>query len=335
MKTGKLKKAGKGIAVYAGVLVVTYLVCWLICLAAGRPFITASGLHSYLKSALYIVLIAWAVSFNVPSGRFDFSVGAVLLLSVIIGGNLAVQWGLGPWGMLALSMACGAVLGGIVGLLYVVLRLPAMVLSLGVALAYEAFTFILFNGAGINLVTHKEYLSIGSQPSIYIIAAIIFALLIVVFNFTRFSYRRRAVIGGQKIAVNTGINERTVAILCYVFCGVLAAVAGLIPLCQSGSASPKLGLSTISTMFTGFLAMFIGQYLAKYGEFVTGVLVGALVNAMISTLFSQLGLSVATQNIINAFILLAFLIFEGNFFKIALKRAVAQKKKELSASSEQ
>ena len=101
-----------------------------------------------------LVFIAWGLTFNIPAHRWDFSIGAIMVLSVIIGGQMALALGLNAYGLLLCCFLVGAVLGAISGLIYVLLGLSAFVTSLGVALLFEAFSYILFDGQGVN--AHRQ-----------------------------------------------------------------------------------------------------------------------------------------------------------------------------------
>lgn len=323
MKAGKGRIMLKNCFVSVSVPLAVFIIFQMICKLCGVAYINSDNFRSFIVNTFYVAFIGWGLYFNVPSGRFDFSVGAVILLAPIIGGNIALMLGLDAVGMLICCILIGAFLGAVSGLAYILLKLPAMVASLGVALIYEAFTFILFNAKGVVLIGMSKMLYIIRTPYIYILGAITLAILIVVVNFTKFGYNLRALAKGQSISVNTGINEKTNAVLCYTLCGALSAVAGVMTLSRTGNASASLGLTTIMTMFQGFLPMFIGGILDRYSEPITGILIGALVSSLIASGFAALGLPLAAQNIINAFILLGFLVFamnQGKFEEFALIR---------------
>ena len=327
MLTGRILKILKNSLISISVPLGVYIVFWLICKLTGVVFIDSDNFRSFIINASYVAFIGWGLFFNVPAGRFDFSVGAVILLAPMIGGNIALMLGLDAVGLVIVSILVGTVLGAISGLAYVLLRLPAMIVSLGVALIYEAFSFILFDGQGAVLVGNNKMLYITQAPYIYILGAVILAILIVTVNYTKFGYNLRSLANGQIISVNTGINETANAIICYAICGALSAVAGVMTLSRTGSASASTGLAVIMTMFQGFLPMFIGGILAKYSEPVTGILLGAVTTSLISSGIAAIGLPLSAQNIVNAFILLGFLVFALNQYKFK-EFAMIRKRKQ-------
>ncbi len=292
-----------------------FIIFQLICSFSGVSFISSANFKSFIVNVFYVTFIGWGLFFNVPAGRFDFSVGSVVVLAPMISGNIALTLGLDAIGMVIVCTIVGLILGTISGLAYVLLKIPAMVVSLGIALIFEAFTFILFDAKGTVLIGKNNMLYMIQIPQIFILGAVVLAVLIVIVNFTKFGYNLRSLASGQQISVNTGINEKLVAVLCYAACGSLSAIAGVTTLSRTGTMSAQLGLSTIMTMFLGFLPMFIGGILAKYSEPMTGILMGGIATALIAGGFAALGVKLAGQNIINAFILLGFLIFSMNQHK--------------------
>lgn len=310
-----------------------FLLFQLMCNLNGVIFINADNYRSFAVNTLYVALIGWGLYFHIPAGRFDFSIGSIIALAPVIGGNAALFLGLDAVGLLICCGFIGAVLGAMSGLTYVLLKLPAIVVSLGVALIYEAFSFILFDGKGALLIGKSNMLYMIQPPYIYIMSVVVILSLIVMVNFTEFGFNLRALATGQHISVNTGINEKSNAVLCYVACGALCGIAGALTLSRTGSASAALGLNTIMTMFLGFLPMFIGGILAKFSDPVIGILLGAVATSFISSGFAALGMPLAVQFILNAFILLGFLVFALNQNKFEEYVIIRKRKREAMNAS--
>jgi ribose transport system permease protein len=309
---------------------VVYLLFVGLCAANGKTgFGVNSDLLIILRNTVYSGLIALALSYNLTSGRFDFSIGSILILSTIIGTNISLQWGLGPVAMLMVCMIVGCILGAISGIIYIILRLPPIVVSVGVAMIYEALGFLLNDGKGVRIINNPGLLIFARQPNISILAIVVLIILVILLNFTKFGYDTNSLRGGQAIAVNIGINEKTNTVICYLIAGGLMAAAGVISLSILGSCSPKLGLGSSSYMMNAFLPMFIGGFLAKYSDRNVGIMIGSFTQACIISGFAILGLSTSLQSVLNSVIVLAFLVFTSNSYKIVEFQMI--KKKRLKA----
>ena len=321
-----LRKFGKNLLHTLWMPIVVYIFFSVLCAANGKTgFGVDSDLMVILRNTIYSGLIALALSYNLTSGRFDFSIGSILILSTILGASIALDRGLGPVAMLVVCMTSGAILGTISGLVYIILRLPPIVVSVGVAMIYEAIGFLINDGKGIRIINNPDLLIFAQQPYISILAIIILIVLVILLNFTKFGFDTNSLRGGQVIAVNIGINEKSNAVICYLIAGALMAAAGVISLSILGNMSPKLGLSSASYMMNAFLPMFIGGFLAKYSDRNIGIMVGSFTQACIISGFAILGLSTSLQSVLNAVIVLAFLVFTSNSYKIAEFKIMKEK----------
>lgn len=305
----------------------TYLFFWVLTNALGKPgFGVGMDLNVILQNAVYSGFIALAVSYNLTSGRFDFSVGSVLILSVILGGTLGQRIGMGPIAMLLMMVVVGLGCGFISGLLYIAFRLPPMIVSLGIAMVYESFGFMLNKSKGIRLIGRFDLL-IWAQPlNGLLLLGVVLLILIYLLNFTQFGYDCNSLRTGQKNAVDVGINEKRNAVICYVIAGGLMACAGAVYLSQYGYLAPQTGLGSVSFIMGAFLPMFIGNALAKYSDRNIGVVMGALVQACISSGLVKLGVSSSVKTILDGLIVLVFLVYVSNSHTFAIRKLHAQKK---------
>jgi ribose transport system permease protein len=307
--------------------IVVYFFFIILTTANGKTgFGVGSDLMVIVRNTIYSGLIALALSYNLTSGRFDFSIGSILILSTIIGANITLSLELGAIPMLLITMLVGAILGLISGIVYILLRLPPIVVSVGVAMIYEAIGFMLNDGAGIRIINRPDLLVFAKQPNISILAIVILIVLVILLNYTKFGFDTNSLRSGQAIAVNIGINEKVNTAICYLLAGALMAAAGMISLSILGSCSPKLGLGSSSYMMNAFLPLFIGGFLAKYSDRNIGILIGSFVQACIISAFAILGLSTSLQSILNALIVLVFLVFTSNSYKIAEFQMMKEKR---------
>ncbi len=328
MTATRLKKIGLNTLVTIGVPLAVYLLLKGIIAAAGQSpdFLSAQEWKTLAYNTVYYGLIALAVSYNLTSGRFDFSVGSVIILSVIVGGTLAGKLGGGPFSMLLLMVLAGMVLGSIGGLIYVWLRLPAMVVSLGIAMLYEAIAYGLNDSKGIRLIGRDDLLIFAKWPNNVILLACVLVVLVYLLNFTKFGYNTNSLRTGQKNAVDVGVNEKRNTVACYVIAGALLAMAGAVYFSNFGIMQPKTGLGSLPFIMDAFLPMFIGVSLAKYSDKNIGTIIGAFIQASIYQAFIKLGFSISVQQALTGAIVLVFLVYLSNSHKIGLYKMFKLKK---------
>ena len=325
----KLKSVSKNVLITIAPAVIVYLLFMAVTnLFVGPGFGVGGDLRTILYNTLYSGFIGLALSYNLTSGRFDFSVGSVLLLSVIAGGNLAQQWDLGPVGMLLVCIVIGMACGLVSGIIYITLKLPPMVSSLGVAMVFEAIGFTINKAKGVRLMTEFDLL-IWSEP-IYsvLLMAVVLVILIYLLNFTKFGYNCRSLQTGQKNAVEVGVNENTNAVICYIIAGAMLACAGVLFLCKNGMVAPKAGLGSSSYMMSAFLPMFVGNALAKYSDRNIGVIIGAFCQACLTSGLIRLGCSSSMKTVMDGVVVLLFLIYSSNIYKVGLHQMWKAKKQQ-------
>lgn len=317
MKTGNnniLKRIIGTLAIPGIALVIALLVCSN---QGVILFETQGNWILFLRATASVMLTTFALSLNLNSGRFDFSIGSIALVSSVISATICINAGLPTPAMLLISIVAGGVLGLCSGLVYVLIKLPPIIVSLGVALFYEGLAFAITDGYGVSFVANQELTSFTKSPWNYV-GVIVVALIVFIFilDYTRFGYEYKALVSGQKVAVNTGINEVKNAVGCYAIAGALMGVVGFLSATNSGTVQMALNFGSIGTMFTAFLPIFIGGFIGRFCNEKIGYLLGAVTTALMSLTYARLLVDSSVQQIITAVVLVLFLIYLNNENKV-------------------
>ncbi len=322
----------KRIAGTAAIPVATFLIVLILCSVKGvKLFETQGNWILFFRAAASVMLTTFALSLNLNSGRFDFSIGSISLLSSVISASICTSSGLPTVPMLIISIVSGAILGMVSGLVYVIVKLPPIIVSLGVALFYEGLAFAITSGYGVSFVANAVLTSFPSVLNYALV--IIFGLLIFIFIFdhTQFGYEYKTLVSGQKVSVNTGIKEVPNAVCCYMIAGALMGVVGFISATNTGTIQMALNFGSIGVMFTAFLPMFIGGFIGRFCNEKIGYLLGAVTTAFISLMYARLNVDASIQQIVTALILVCFLIYLNNENKVielvTFKKYMAKKAK--------
>lgn len=307
-----VKFVGIGIVPLAALLITQ-----LLCISNGVVmFETQGNWIAFFRSVTSVMLTTFALSINLNSGRFDFSIGSVSLLSSVIASQICIKQDLAlPW-MLGLSLLAGVVLGMLSGLVYVIVKLPPIIVSLGVALFYEGMAFAITKGYGVSFVANTKLTSFPSVMNYLLVIIIGLTVIILLFDYTKFGYNYRALVSGQKVAVNTGIKEVRNAVGCYAVTGGLMGMVGFISATNTGNIQMSLNFGSIGVMFTAFLPMFIGSFIGRFCNERIGYCLGAVTTAFISLMYARLDLDSSIQQISTALVLVCFLIYLNNEGKI-------------------
>lgn len=315
-------KTSKRIIGTLAIPVIAAIILEIVCLAHGQHVITnIKSFDNFIVYTAIVMVTTMALSINLNSGRFDFSLGSMAALSAAIGAKISyaiLGGGTGSAGlMLCMTIIAGAVLGLISGILYVVLRIPPIITSLGVTLIYEGILYTITGGKYMMAEVQNSSMSgfVGTWVYAAIIIVVVLALMILVFDHTKFGYDYNALKNGQKVAVNTGIREVSNAVICYVICGALMGIVGFLNAARNTNINGgQLNFGSIAIMFTAFLPMFIGSYISRFSNEKLGFLLAAVCMSLLNSTFAALSNSVTAsmQSIINAVLLVVFLIYLNN-----------------------
>lgn len=316
------KNMGKRIVGTLAIPVIVAAVLLGLCALGGKQMIsTALGFNNFVGYVAIVMITTMALSINLNSGRFDFSLGSIMTLSSLIGAKVSYAVLAGGEGsaalMFAVTVLAGALLGLISGVIYVSLGIPPIITSLGVTLIYEGITFTITEGRYIMTEVQNASMTACRDTWVYsaVIIAAVLAFMIYVFDNTRFGYNYRALKEGQKVSVDTGIKEVPNAIGCYTICGALMGIVGFLYAVRTTNIDTSaLNFGSIGVMFTAFLPMFIGGYISRFSNEKLGFFLAAVCMSMLNSTFAAFTneIKASTQSIINAVLLVVFLIYLSN-----------------------
>ncbi|GAA0804394.1 ABC transporter permease [Faecalicatena orotica] len=302
-KSIKIKNAVK-------VILLPVFVYLLFFICSGGKFGKPASLIMNLKQSLAPTLISFAMCCNMLCDRMDLSAGAVVMLSAMFGAKMVYLHGIGLVTFAVLVVGTGIVLGTVSGIMYRLLRVPAIVTALGVCMVYETLS----NLASISWVTaiKGETTTLGRFPYCLIIFAVMFALFYIIFNYTKFGYNVRACASSQQIAKNGGVNTKRTAFLCYVISSVFLGVAALLKISIQGSIDTPMYMSSTNIIFNCMLGIYVGLALEQYCNLLIGIFIGNFVLNMLTTGLLSLGLSASLQDTASGIFLLVIMIFTYN-----------------------
>lgn len=317
-----LKNFGIRTAGTLAIPVAFVVIILIICGANGTMILTDVSLFSnFLSYTAIVMLTTFALSINLGSGRFDFSLGSMATLSSVVSAKLTYAMLGGNTGsaivMLIFCLLFGAIFGAFSGGLYVLLKIPPIITSLGVTLIYEGIAFVLTEGRYVMTeVQNPSIMNFGSSWYYYLIMIVAaLALIYFIFDRTKFGHNYKALKEGQKVSVNTGIKEVPNAIICYLIAGALMGVVGFIQTTRLPSINAGvLNFGSISIMFTAFLPMFIGGFIGRFSNDKLGYLLAAVSMSLLNSMFALFAANIdsSVRSIVEAVLLVAFLIFLNN-----------------------
>ncbi len=98
---------------------------------AGKNFTSASTTLNILASSYYVGFLALGVTFVIITGGIDLSIGALMMCSALVGGQLYRDMGFPLWIALLAMIIFGSIVGFLNGLMITKLKLPPFIATLG------------------------------------------------------------------------------------------------------------------------------------------------------------------------------------------------------------
>ena len=290
--------------------VIVYLIFLVICF---ERFSNWNCIYTIFIQTIIPTITAYAIAYGNICGVFDFTIGSRLVISGVIGGLLAAQYGFA--GMILGAIISAIVVGIITGVLNWWLKIPSLVLTMGLAMVFEIIGSKLAGHYGFVQIDNK-YAIFGSSPNIVIIFLLSAVLFYFVFNHTVFSFHMRAVGSNEAVAKNSGIKTDLVKCKSFVYGSVFIGIAAILTLSQSGSVGAQTSLGSVTIMFKPLISVLLALVLQRICDLTIGIFIAQFTLNIIFIGLIAVGLPDTFQNVVLGFFLLVVMILFENSGRI-------------------
>lgn len=264
-------------------------------------FGSPENLFFYLQSSIIYSVGACGLYFIVVMGLFDFSIGANVVLSSIVGVVLSKRFGYA--GLLLGCILCGSLIGFINGLLYIKLNIPSMIVTVGLTLIYESLAY--YAAGGVKQMLDSSLQAFGSSPGNILLAFAAFLLTNFILKRTRTGTYCYAIGSNEYTAKNMGIRVDRQKLIGFVLCHLFVGVMAVLSVSYGTSMTATTGMASMIRNFTPLMGTFFGLSFRKYGTAVPAIIIGEFIIAIIFNGFVALGAPTTVQNIVTGAALLA------------------------------
>ncbi|WP_276929705.1 ABC transporter permease [Herbinix luporum] len=307
-------------------LLLPIIVYVIFVIVGNERFGSSRQMVTIARQSVMPILISLAIACNMSIGMWDFSAGGVVAVASIIGGGIAKMTGTGIPGMIIFCVIVGVIMSAATGLLYNFMKVPSIVLTIGLVLVYETIPFFVFNGAGV-LISGKMT-KLALSPYCFIVLAVMFTIFYIVFNYTPFGHNVRALGNGQLIARNAGLDPWKTKLYSFIFGGIFLGMAAVMNLSVNGIVKPEANMASVTLVFDSMMGIFIGLFLSKYCNLAIGVTIGTFTMKMLNTGLIAVGFSTTVREITTGLFLLIILGVSSNQGRISDWKAKKQRAKE-------
>jgi rhamnose transport system permease protein len=287
------------------------LVLVLVGLAVFAPaFFQPQPLLSLLTREAPTLLVACGMALVIIARQIDISVGSQFAVCGVCAGWLATKLPL--MAVLPATIALGATLGAINGLLVAGLRLPSIVVTLATMVTWREALRWQQQGAFVNLPDGVQWFGLGQLAGQWTLIAIALVGLGLLAWATRHLAVGRfiyAVGSDAEAARLAGLRPRLTTFGVFVFLGALTGLAAMLNVVQSPQVDPKSGsgleLKAIAAVVVGGVAISGGR-----GN-LWGVFAGLLLLATIAPALTHLHVEAYWEKAIQGAIILLAVVADG------------------------
>ncbi len=279
-------------------------VLWIVFTALNPRFLELQNLITILQQTVTLLVAALGMTLVIIAGSIDLSVGSVVGLSTVTAASFAPTMGVA-----AALPAClvGLLAGAINGVVFAKGKVPSFIVTLGTMVIYRGIILLYTSGSTISL-DDESFVDVFAGrslgiPNSVLIAAVLVVLCALILNFTVFGREVRAVGGGERVAVLTGIKVERVKIGMFMLLGLLAGMAGVLHGAWSMAATAQTGegleLDAIAAVVVG------GTPLTGGMGSIERTVLGSLIIVILSNGMNMIGVDPYLQNIVKGVVLVA------------------------------
>ncbi|NPV52374.1 MAG: ABC transporter permease [Firmicutes bacterium] len=267
-------------------------------------FLTFRNMIIILQQAVILLVAGLGMTFVILGGSIDLSVGSIVGVTALTAAIFADKIGAAaiiPAGLV------GLICGTINGTIFAKGKVPSFIVTLGGLVAYRGIVLAITMGTPVQIL-NDTFLTVFSGriagiPNSVIIGAVVTVLAYFALNNLPFGREVRAVGGGERVAILSGIKVDRVKILMFSLCGVLSGLAGALQAGRTLAATATLGdgmeLDVIASVVVG------GTPLTGGIGSIQGTVLGTLIITALSNGLNMAGVSPYIQYIVKGLVLVS------------------------------
>lgn len=221
-------------------------------------FLSGANVRNVLLQATVLLILALPMTLIILTEGLDLSMGASLSLCTVV--LAVVQISTGSVGLgLAAALACAMAVGAVNGALVAGFDLPPFVVTLGTLGAAQGLALVTAEGRStMGVAAELRWFWEGNLLGIAVpiwLAALVWAIMHVLLNHTRFGTRVLALGGNREALRFAGISVKWSLLWVYVLGGLCVGLASLLMTARLNGGHPT---ATIGLEFDAIAAVAVG-----------------------------------------------------------------------------
>ena len=275
-------------------------------------FLAAANIMLCLNGATVFTICAIGMAFVIYTGEIDASIGATLGLSAAVVASIMRDGGSLPLAVVA-AVCIGLIIGFINGVGVAILKVPSIIMTIGISGIVRGISYIYTGGAWVeNVPSSFKKISqngIGGLSWLYICSIVIMILIHFYLMKTKRGRYFQAVGDNEEGAIHIGLPVNATKMISFILCSVCASIASIIFVSRIGFVTPTSGngyeMKAIAACVIGGISLSGG-----IGNMI-GATFGALIMASISRILVFIGFSSNYDNTITGILLITIVVIDA------------------------
>lgn len=290
---------------------------------AAPMFFSVTNLFNISKQVAIMAILSVGMTFVLLTGGIELSMGSVISLGVVLISKMVTEAGLPIAVSMLAAVGSATVLGFLDGLIIAKIKVPPLIITLGMQIFLYGFTYTICNGQPVyGIPVSLKWIGQTYLAGIIPVSAVLMLLVILLGHFIltktylgRYFY---AIGSNEETAKLSGINADKIRILAYTFCGCLVGIASIVMLGRIGSGQPSAGDGYEMDVLTGCV---LGGVSLNGGKGnVAKAFAGILVIGVLSNGMALMGLDSFAQKMVKGVVLMLAVILDSlQFIQIRKK----------------
>lgn len=253
-----------------------------------------------------IMVLGVYISFKILNFP-DMTVDGSFPLGAAISAKL-LTLGVNPYLTLIVALICGALAGGITGLIHVKLKVQDLLAGILTMTALYSINLRIMGKSNIPLFEEENIFNTDYSTIITIIILILISKLFLDYLLkTKFGFALKALGDNENLVVSLGLNEKKYKVYGLIIANAFVAFSGAILAQYQGFADIGMGTGTI---VIGLASIIIGDTIFGKTRKISGtsvVIIGSVLYRAVLTLTLSLGMDASDLKLITTIIVLIIL----------------------------
>lgn len=272
------------------------LIAFVAFFIATPTFLTANSMGILLQQTAVVAALAVGQTLVILTAGIDLSVGAIMVLSMMVMATLAMDGGMPGLLALLIGLVLSLAAGALNGVLVTRLNLPPFIVTLGTLSIYTAIALLYSGGESIQSAHLPDILNllgdgfgIGNFQLTWGIVLVVLIYIVVGFVLSQTAWGRYVYAVGDdpESARLSGVPSKRILLAVYTVAGLIYGLAAWILIGRAGAATPNAvpdaNLQSITAVVIGGTSLFGGR-----GRLI-GTAIGALIVQTLQFGLSQMG----------------------------------------------